>query len=77
MSKLIPRMVILGVFLAIPAAFFYYEMYLLSVFFGGFLGFLTGIIAMKEKDGLKMFALMHGTDIEPEVSNESHKEEDS
>ena len=77
MSKLIPRIVILGVFLTVSAMFFYYEMYLLSVLFGGFLGFLTGIIAMKEKDGIKMFALMHGTDIDSEVSNESHKEEDS
>lgn len=77
MSKLIPRIVILSVFLVISAVFFYYEIYLLSVFFGGFLGFLIGVITMKEKDGLKMFALMHGTDIDLEASNESPKKEDS
>lgn len=64
MSKKAPRTLILGIMLGTALVSYYFQIYYVSCYFSALFGFLLGIIAMKEKDNLRLFALSRGVDVE-------------
>lgn len=77
MSKLLTRIIVLGLCAVLTLVSAFYEMWLFSHYFIGTIGFLLGVIGMKEKDKLSTFALSHGVDIDKGELDESGKKEDS
>lgn len=77
MSKKVSRTLILGLVLGIAIVSYYFRIYFISCYFSATFGFLLGIIAMKERDNLGLFALSRGILIDGGDLDESDKGKDA
>ncbi len=77
MSKLPSRLFILGLCAILALVFAFYEMWILSHYFIGMLGFLLGVIGMKEKDKLSMFTKISGIELDMGDLDGFNKKEDT